>query len=106
MKPGISDEEKQGIQLRMVAASDKARRLQSVHSSDEEEDEIGDDRDYQGKIRTKGGHEVGISSFCLSELRCVCFQFKVLKARAQKKLKDCYSSSFADLCRPNVAITF
>jgi hypothetical protein len=62
VKAGLADEEKQEIQAKMEAASKagvkgKQESEESDHSS-EEEDELGDDRQLQGKTRTKQGIEV------------------------------------------------
>lgn len=85
IKPGLADEEKQEIQAKLEAAGKKpppvtvsgttpppveatpaiaepTEEEESAHSS-EEEDELGDeDRQYQGKVRTKAGQEIDRAS--------------------------------------------
>ncbi len=64
VQPGLGDEQKQEIQAKMEAASKSKPAPEDEEESDhssEEEDELGDDRQLQGKIRSKKGIEVFIN---------------------------------------------
>jgi hypothetical protein len=71
---GLGDEEKQDIQAKMDSAAKRQNSkevVESEHSSEEDDELEEDERQFQGRIRTKAGVEVGyliLSSYTLSAL--------------------------------------